>query len=446
METDWLIDPTDMAPLTNWRAPRNFSRAFRPANKQFVPSSHRAAAANLTRHEADRIGRALRNPTPYGAFRSLHTPIYRASTVLFERASDISDHWDQRRCGFSYGLHGTPTVLELAGRIAKLEGATGTFITPGGQSALTLIYLAFLHAGAHVLVPDCIYGPSGQFAEEVLTRFGVEVEYYPPMIGGGIIDLIQPNTRLIWCESPGSVTLEVQDVRAIVEAARSFPKITVALDNTWSAGVLLDAFDQGVDVTMQALTKYVGGHGDLLLGSVSVRDERRWNQLGATLSKIGANVSPDDCSLALRGLETMRLRLDRIGSTTAKVARALGHCGSFERILCPCLEGSPGHSTWLREFSGLAGLITLVFEPSVSEEQVHAFVDNLRCFEIGYSWGGTTSLALPVRLGHPRTGELAGRTVVRLSMGLEDPAELLEDLQQALSAIPARTSNRDNLS
>ena len=403
--------------------------------EQFVPSSRRSAAPNVRHPELDGAGPALKNPTPYGAFRSLHTPIYRASTVLFERASDTTDHWDQRRRGFSYGLYGTPTVLELADRIAKLEGATGTFITPGGQSALTLIYLAFLHSGAHVLVPDCIYRPSGKFAEEVLTRFGVEIEFYPPMIGGGIIDLIKPNTRLIWCESPGSVTLEVQDIRAIVEAARSSPEIIVALDNTWAAGVLLDAFDQGVDVTMQALTKYVGGHGDLLLGSVSVRDERCWSQIGATLSKIGANVSPDDCSLALRGLETMRLRLDRIGSTTAEVARSLEQCDAFERVLCPCLERSPGHSTWVREFSGLAGLITLVFEPSVCEERVHAFVDGLRCFDIGFSWGGTTSLALPVRLGHPRTGELAGRTVVRLSLGLENPANLLGDIQQALSAV-----------
>ncbi|MGZ7100125.1 MAG: aminotransferase class V-fold PLP-dependent enzyme, partial [Candidatus Angelobacter sp.] len=202
-------------------------------------------------------------------FRALATPVYRGSTVVFEHAAQASDRWNQLEVGYTYGLYGTPTTLELAARVCELEKGFRTFITPGGQAAISLIHLALLKAGDHVLLPESIYGPNRMFSNGVLRRFGVEVSYYPPGAGAGIRSEFKPNTRLVWCESPGSITMEVQDIPAIAQAAHEQGALAV-LDNTWAAGIYLDAFAHGIDVTMQALTKYVGGHSDLLLGSVTV--------------------------------------------------------------------------------------------------------------------------------------------------------------------------------
>ena len=240
-------------------------------------------------------------------FRSLATPVFRGSTTLFPNAAAVSDDW-RHEAGYTYGLYGTPTTRELAARLAALEGGTHTFLTPGGQAAIALIALTFLSAGDHVLVPDSAYGPTRQLADDVLRRFGIEVTYYPPLAGADVAALLRPNTRLVWCESPGSVTMEVQDVPAIAEAAHRRGAV-VALDNTYSAGVYFDAFARGVDVTMQALTKYVGGHSDLLLGSVTVRTAEAYERLGVVHDRLGMAVSPDDCSLALRGLQTLGVRL-----------------------------------------------------------------------------------------------------------------------------------------
>ena len=216
-------------------------------------------------------------------FHSLAPPVYRGSTTLFPDAAAVTDKWDQYDAGYTYGLYGTPTTLELAGRICELEQGYRTIITAGGQGAISLINLALLRAGDHVLVPESIYGPNRKFANDVLRRFGVEVSYYAPDIAGGIADRIQPNTRLIWCESPGSITMEVQDVPAIAKAAHAAGAL-VAIDNTWSAGVYFEAFAHGADVTLQALTKYVGGHSDLLLGSVTTKDKSIYQPLGSDAS------------------------------------------------------------------------------------------------------------------------------------------------------------------
>ncbi len=223
----------------------------------------------------------------------------------------MTDAWDQYEVGYTYGLYGTPTTLELAARICELEDGYRTIITPGGQAAISLINLALLRAGDHVLLPESIYGPNRKLGNDVLRRFGVDVSFYEPTIGAEISKLIQPNTRLIWCESPGSITMEVQDVPAIVQAAHAAGAL-VAMDNTWSAGVYFDALAHGVDVTMQALTKYVGGHSDLLLGSVTAREKDTYKRLGATQQLLGCAASPDDCSLALRGMKTLAVRLEKV--------------------------------------------------------------------------------------------------------------------------------------
>jgi cystathionine beta-lyase len=255
-------------------------------------------------------------------YRSLTTPTYRGSTVLFPDAAAVTDAWDQYEAGYTYGLYGSPTTLELAERICELEEGYRTIITPGGQCAISMINFALLKSGDHILVPESIYGPNRKFANDVLRRFGALVTYYQPTMGGDIARLIQPNTRLIWCESPGSITMEIQDIPAIAEAAHKAGAIVV-MDNTWSAGVYFDAFAHGVDVTMQALTKYVGGHSDLLLGSITVKDASLYRALGAVQQLLGCAASPDDCSLALRGMKTLAVRLEAIGSSALAVARWL---------------------------------------------------------------------------------------------------------------------------
>ncbi len=367
-------------------------------------------------------------------YRSLATPVHRGSTTLFSSAAGVSDAWDQERVGYTYGLYGTPTSLELAARICELEGGRHTILTPGGQSAISLIDFALLQRGDHILVPRSVYRPNKQLTTSLLARFGVEADFYEPTMGGAIAELIRPNTRLVWTESPGSVTMEVQDVPAIAEAAHA-RGATVVLDNTWSAGVLFDAFAHGVDVTMQAITKYIGGHSDLLLGSITVRDDAIYKRLGAARQVIGCAVSPDDCSLALRGLQTLGLRLGAVESSALEIARWLADQPEVERVLHPALPSCPGHEFWQRDFLGSSGVFSVVFKPGPTREQVFAFVDALELFEVGYSWAGTTSLAVAYTIapipGRPRYDH----RLVRLSIGLESTRDLIADLDAALAAL-----------
>ncbi len=367
-------------------------------------------------------------------FRSLSSPVYRASTTLFASAAAVNDAWDQERVGYTYGLYGTPTSLELAARICEIEGGRHTILTPGGQSGISLIDFALLSAGDHVLVPRSIYGPNRQLTTALLARFGVRATFYDPTIGADIASLIEPSTRLVWTESPGSVTMEVQDVPAIAAAAHA-RGATVVLDNTWAAGVLFDAFAHGVDVTMQALTKYVGGHSDLLLGSITVRDDALYRRLGATRQVVGCAVSPDDCSLALRGLQTLAVRLSAIEASALEIARWLAACPEVERVLHPALPSCPGHQFWQRDFLGSSGVFSLVFKPGPSRQQVFAFVDALELFEVGYSWAGTTSLAVAYTIAPSSQRPHYDHRLVRLSVGLESTRDLIADLEAALPAL-----------
>ncbi|HLJ90447.1 MAG TPA: cystathionine beta-lyase [Candidatus Angelobacter sp.] len=368
-----------------------------------------------------------------GGFHSLSSPTHRGSTVLFEKAEAATDHWNQYEVGYTYGLYGTPTTLELAAKVCELERGFRSIITPGGQGAISLVHLALLQYGDHVLLPENIYGPNRNFASRILRRFGVEVGYYPPGIGAAIDSLFRDNTRVVWCESPGSITMEVQDVPAIANAAHKHGALVV-LDNTWSAGIYFDAFAHGVDVTLQALTKYVGGHSDLLLGSVTVRKPDLYERLGQTHQVLGCSASPDDCSLALRGMKTMAVRLKTIEQSALSLAQWLALRPEIETVLHPALPSCPGHELWKRDFTGSTGLFSLVFQPSFTKEQVRKFVDALQLFEIGYSWGGTTSLAMAYTLDSPKRPGYSHR-IVRLYTGLESSADLQADVEQALVAM-----------
>jgi len=363
-------------------------------------------------------------------FRSLATPTYRGSTVVFERQADVSDDWRQTEHGYTYGLYGTPTVLELGARIAEIEGAHHSFVVPGGQAAISLIYLAFCRSGTHALVPITAYGPNRELAAGLLRRLGISVEPYHPLIGAQIAKLIREDTALIWTESPGSVTMEIQDVPAIVAAAHR-RNVPVALDNTYAAGVLFDAFAHGVDVSMQALTKYVGGHSDLLLGTVSVAGAAAYEAVGPVYKQIGMAVSPDDCSLALRGLQTLGVRLERLEKTTLEVAEWLAKHSNIKAVLHPALPSCPGHEHWRRDFTGSSSIFSIVFDERFTPAQVISFADRLTLFKIGFSWGGVTSLVI-VYPNLDRAGQDYGGRLVRLNVGLEESSDLIADLDQAL--------------
>ena len=377
----------------------------------------------------------LLDPTPRARqdYQSLATPVYRGSTVVFHDQNAVTDDWRQAQNGYSYGLYGTPTSLELAARIADVEGAEETFIVPGGQAAIALIYLSFCQAGSHALVPFSAYGPNKAIAEGLMRGLNIEVEPYDPLVGADINALIRSNTSLIWCESPGSVTMEIQDVPAIVEAAHA-SGVHVALDNTYAAGVMFDAFAHGVDISMQALTKYVGGHSDLLLGSVSTRDAAGVEKLGPIYQQLGLAVSPDDCSLALRGLQTLALRLDMLEKSALTIANWLAQQPLVDKVLHPAMASCPGHDLWVRDFSGSTSVFSFVFDNHIDAKQVINFINNLQIFRIGMSWGGVNSLAVVYPDLIRPTQDFAGR-IVRLNIGLEDVDDLISDLEQAFRTI-----------
>ena len=368
------------------------------------------------------------NERPSKPFRSLTTPVYRGSTVLFERFADASDDWRQTT-GHTYGQYGTPTTLELGARVAQLEGARHSFIVPGGQTAISLVYLSYCRSGSHALLPRNAYGPNTELAHELLRGLGIEVEVYEPGIGGGIAARIRDNTALIWCESPGSITMEIEDVPAIVRAAHA-RGVLVALDNTYAAGVLFDAFAHGVDVSVQALTKFVGGHSDLLLGSVSVANEQGFERVGQTLSQLGLCTSPDDCSLALRGMQTLAVRLDRLEQTALRVAAWLKSRPEVELVLHPAFADCPGHAIWKRDFTGSSSIFSVVLRPEWAPTRIASWMESLALFQMGFSWGGVASLVM----AYPKLSRLPegrGSRLVRLNVGLEQAEDLIEDLAQA---------------
>jgi len=388
---------------------------------------------NMARHWQTAIIHA--DAQPPAEFNALAPAVHRGSTVLFHRLADARDDW-RLDAGYTYGLYGTPTTRELGFRIAQLEGAMHTLLVPGGQAALALVYFSYCTAGSHVLVPQSAYGPSLGLARELLSDLGIEVEAYDPLVGAGIAGLLRPNTTLVWCESPGSITMEVQDVPAIVGAAHA-RGIAVALDNTYAAGILFNAFACDVDVSIQALTKYVGGHSDILLGSVSARDQAAYERIGRVHRLLGMAVSPDDCALALRGLQTLGVRLERLERTALVVAEWLVGRAEVDVVLHPALPACPGHDIWKRDFSGSASVFSIVVDTKWDENRVTRFVEALRLFRLGFSWGGVTSLVM----AYPRLPRLSlnyGPRIIRLNVGLEEARDLIFDLEQAFEVASAR--------
>jgi len=371
---------------------------------------------------------------PPAGFAAYPTPIHHASTILFKDVASLrAGDWRNKQ-GYTYGLHGTPTTFTLEARLAAIEGGTHCLLAPSGLAAISMILLALLKSGDDVLLPDNVYNPTRELGRWLAADFGVSARFYDPLVGAGIADLIQPNTKLIWTEAPGSVSMEVPDLRAISAAAKE-KGILVALDNTWSAGLALRGFDVGADIVMQALTKYQSGGSDVLMGAVITRDTAINDRIAASHMRLGMGVGADDAYLVLRGLETMKLRFDAHDASARKVAAWLKSRPEIARVLHPAFEDCPGHDVWKRDFTGAGGLFSVIFDARYTGEQVDRFVEALDLFGIGYSWGGTHSLAVPYRMQGMRRNWPDTGPLVRFNIGLEGTDDLIADIEQALGRL-----------
>ena len=402
------------------------------AENRIMTKKSEADPAHPPLQPATRLVVGGRDPAANHGF--VNPPVHHVSTVLYPSAEDFL----ARRARYLYGRRGTPTSEALESALRALEGpdCAGVVLLPSGLAAISTALLAVLAAGDHLLVTDSAYQPTRKFCDGVLPRYGVSTTYYDPLLGDGIAALFQPNTRAVFVESPGSLSFEVQDVPAIAAAAHARGAL-VLMDNTWASPLYFRAFDKGVDLSIQAATKYIGGHSDLMLGTVSA-SKAAWQRLSDTVHALGLCVGPDDIYLGLRGLRTMGVRLAHHHQAGLEVARWLEQRPEIARVLHPGLESHPGHAIWRRDFSGASGLFSIVFKP-VAQAAVNAFLDELTLFGIGASWGGFESLAIPFDCAAIRTATrwAPGGPTVRIHIGLESVDDLLGDLERGFAALAA---------
>ncbi len=368
---------------------------------------------------------------------TVNMPVYRASTILSPDVDSYIHRFDGEKAftDITYGARGTHNARALAEAVAALEGGDGTLVTASGLSAITVTLGALLESGDHILVTDSVYGPTRTFCNNVLKRYGITPQFYDPGIGAGIADLIQPNTRAVFLEAPGSLTFEMQDIPAITAITRERGVLSL-MDNTWASPLFFRPFDHGVDISIQAGTKYIAGHSDLVIGMVSSTSESIHRSIVSHAHDLGDAPGPDDCYMALRGLRTLAVRLERQQASTLKVVNWLTAQPQVHRVLYPALADDPGHGLWQRDFRGASSLFGLALH-SVDEDAVKRCINSLAYFQIGSSWGGYESL---IAFNHmPVTREVVPWTekplLLRLHIGLEDPDDLIEDLSQALSRL-----------
>ena len=377
-----------------------------------------------------RLAHAGREPQRYHGF--VNTPIYRGSTVLFPTLASLEANAQD----FTYGRLGTPTVKALEEAIAELEGGTRTLLTPSGLSAIAASLLAFVSAGDEILVSDSVYRPTRRFCDHVLKRLGVRTIYYDPLIGSGIKKLLSAKTKLVFAESPGSQTFEVQDVPAIVKVAHAAGAVVI-LDNTWATPLYFKPFEHGCDISIHAGTKYIVGHADAMLGAITA-NEKVARAVEKSHEDLGLCPGPEDAYLGLRGLRTLSVRLARHQQSALELARWLKSRPEVARVLHPALPSDPGHALWKRDFTGASGLFAIILKPA-SHAALAAMLDGLSLFGMGYSWGGFESLILPFDPRDYRTATTweAEGPALRLHVGLEDVDDLKADLEAGFARLAA---------
>ena len=383
---------------------------------------------------------AGRNPEQHHG--TVNPPVHRASTILYPTV-EAFERRTERKYGNtgSYGIYGTPITFALREALAELSGGARSLVTSSGLSAITMALAAFLRQGDHVLVTDSTYGPTRAFCDGPLARFGVETTFYDPAIGAEIAGLIRPNTKIVYAESPGSHTFEIQDVPAIAAAAHDRGAV-VFFDNTWGTPLHFRAFDHGVDVEIQAATKYLAGHSDLMMGVITARTETLFRRIKDSMDEFGDCVAPDLCYETLRGMRTLHVRMQRHEESALAVARWLAGRQEVARVLHPALPDHPGHALWRRDFIGSSSLFAIVLRTE-SKQSVAAMLEGLQFFKIGASFGGFESLILPSQLKNSRSVRPWSErgTLIRLHVGLEAVEDLIADLEagfRRLSAAPAK--------
>jgi cysteine-S-conjugate beta-lyase len=383
-------------------------------------------------NKATQVGHLGRAPQKY--LGAVNTPVFRATTMLFPTVADLDSAVRGDYDGIGYGLHGLPTVTDLQAAIATLDGGHAALAVPSGLTATTLPLLALTKPGDHVLVTDSVYGPTRRFCELHLKRLGVETSYYDPLLGADITREFRPNTRIVFVESPGSLTFDVQDVPAIAKAAHARDALVI-MDNSWATPLYFRAFDFGVDVSVHAATKYIGGHSDVLLGLI-VCSAATFPALHRLWTDMGITASSDDCFLGLRGLRTLAIRLARHQASGIKVAEWLRTRPEVREVIHPALAGSRGHELWKRDFAGATSLFGVVLHP-VAKERIDAMLDGMHLFGMGWSWGGYESLAIPIYPELVRTASRwdVGGPSLRLYIGLEDPDDLIADLTEGFARL-----------
>ncbi|GAA0569209.1 cystathionine beta-lyase [Caenispirillum bisanense] len=382
-----------------------------------------------------RIVHAGRHPSRFHG--AVSTPVYRCSTILSDSVADLKAKARARFDAVSYGRTGTPSTMDLEDAVAELEGGARAIATSSGLAAIAGTLSALLAAGDHVLVTDSAYFPTRRFCDTVLTRFGVTVEYYDPLIGAGIADLMRPETKVVFTEAPGSLTFEMQDIPAIAAAAHAAGALVV-MDNTWATPLYFRSFEKGVDVSVHAGTKYIVGHSDAMLGLIVCRTDALFDRIKSTVTAFGYSLAGDDAFLGLRGLRTLSVRLAHHQASTLEVATWLQQQPDVARVLYPALPDDPGHAIWKRDFLGASGLLGVELRPA-PVAAMEAMLDALTLFGLGYSWGGFESLAIPTSGSVHRTATTwnpAGPTI-RLHIGLEDVTDLKTDLERGFAAFRA---------
>jgi cystathionine beta-lyase len=384
-------------------------------------------------HLDTRLAHAGRDPDRQ--FGVINPPVYRASTIVFPTMAEFENRLARKYAGLPYAIYGTPTTLALAEAVTELSGGFRSLVLSSGLAAVTQTLTAFVGAGDHVLVADSVYGPTRQFCAGALARFGVEVTFYDPLIGGAIADLIRPSTRVVYAESPGSQTFEVQDVPALARAAHARGAVTI-LDNTWATALNFRAFEHGVDVEIQAGTKYLAGHSDLLVGLVTTRDEALFRTLRDGVALFGDCPAPDVAYETLRGLRTLGVRLRHQAQSALDVARWLQGRPEVARVLSPALPDDPGHALWRRDFQGASSLFGVVLK-TTDERAVAAMIESLRLFRIGASFGGFESLVVPARPERTARPWREPGFLLRVHVGLEAVGDLIADLEAGLARLRA---------